>query len=239
MQDSPQRPFVPRVTPTRAQPAIRSSDFAVTRPFVPGADRAAVESLGREYQAGESSATVVPMLPIEAFLDDAARPTSATEILYAEEAYSARYDADDDELPPLEHFVDPLPAVGDFATDPGSSEEVADRLGAEETTPEESAKSDSGEWAQTDWQQFDWRSAAALRDSADSEATNAWAATDWDSGVPRGREARQTPAQALAIALDEIAQRIRDGQLAPPAGGVPSDPGSIAASLAGLLGIKR
>ena len=238
MQDSPRRPFVPRVTPTRAQPAIRSADFAITRPFVPGANRSMVESLGRQYGASESSGAVAAMPPIEAFLDEAAQTASAAATTELPETYSSGYAAaDDDELPPLEHFVDPLPPVEDFAAMDESSEGVG-QFGMESAAPEESAK-DSGEWGQTDWQQFDWRSAAGLGQTADTEATNAWAATDWDSGGPRARETRPTPAQALAIALDDIAQRIRDGQLAMPIGGIPSDPGSIAASLAALLGVKR
>jgi hypothetical protein len=178
------------------------------------------------------------MPPIEAFLDEAAQTASAAATTELPETYSSGYAAaDDDELPPLEHFVDPLPPVEDFAAMDESSEGVG-QFGMESAAPEESAK-DSGEWGQTDWQQFDWRSAAGLGQTADTEATNAWAATDWDSGGPRARETRPTPAQALAIALDDIAQRIRDGQLAMPIGGIPSDPGSIAASLAALLGVKR
>jgi hypothetical protein len=179
----------------------------------------------------------MPMPPIEAFIEETSQTAPARESTHVEEMYSAGYDTEDDELPPLEHFVDPLPLVGEFAADLEANEGVADRLEAEPAHSE--ATSDSGQWGQTDWQQFDWRSAAALGETADSEATNAWAATDWDAGVPRAREVRPTPAQALAIALDEIAQRIRDGQLAIPISGVPSDPGSLAASLAALLGVKR
>jgi len=195
-----------------------------------------VESFGRQYLASESSGAVAAIPPIEAFLDDATQTAPASAATELADAYS--YADDDDELPPLEHFVDPLPPVEDFATQAEGGEGV-DAFGIEATAPEESSTQDKGEWGQTDWQQFDWRAAAGLGQTADTEATNAWAATDWDTGGPRARETRPTPAQALAIALDDIAQRIRDGQLAMPIGGIPSDPGSIAASLAALLGVKR
>jgi hypothetical protein len=197
-----------------------------------------VESLGREYGASESSGAVAAMPPIEAFLDEVTRTPPAPATTEHAETYSTEHATDDDELPPLEHFVDPLPPVDDFAAQAESTED-AGAFGIEGAAAGEASRSDSGEWGQTDWQQFDWRAAAGLGQTADMEATNAWAATDWEAGGPRARETRPTPAQALAIALDDIAQRIRDGQLAMPIGGIPSDPGSIAASLAALLGVKR
>jgi hypothetical protein len=55
----------------------------------------------------------------------------------------------------------------------------------------------------------------------------------------RANASRPTAAQAIASALDEIARRIRDGELVvPPSAAVP-DPTSIAATLASLLGIRK
>ena len=68
-------------------------------------------------------------------------------------------------------------------------------------------------WGETDWQHYDWRAAAALGETSVDEATTEWAATDGDSTGHRPREPRQSAANAIATALDEIARRIREGDL--------------------------
>jgi hypothetical protein len=239
MQGSPQRPFVPRLTPTKGQPAIGFSDFAVSRPFVPGADRERAESLRREYQASGAADDRATLPSIEAFLDRSVPVASTRATPKTQEDYATDFASEEDELPPVEHFVDLLPSVGDYAADLGADKGGSESFGFADTTASESATSDGGEWGETDWQQFDWRSAARLGETGDTEATNAWAATDWNASAPQARERRPTAAQALATALDEIARRIRDGEVAMPMSGMPSDPGSIAASLAALLGINR
>ena len=227
-----QRPFVPRTTPTRAQPPVALADFAISRPFVPGADRNTISSFGpsREEEVVSESAAIQP---IDAFLDRAA-PT----------AYAREMDDDtlekavaEDELPPVEHFTDPLPPVDDFAATEADQSAGSDSPFESPVAADAPADDPAGEWGETDWQRYDWRAAAALGEPADTEASNAWAATDWDADGPREKSSRPTPAQAIASALDQIAQSIREGEL--PLGGTPSDPGSIAASLAALFGIKR
>ena len=216
MQQPPERPFVPRRTPTKPQPAIASGDFAVSRPFVPGADRERIESLRLEYASEQRAETPASLPAIERYLDLSA-PSIAAPVDVEEEPF-ADAGGEEEELPPVEHFIDPLPAVEDFAiTDAPATD-----------------------WGETDWQQYDWRAAAALGEAAsESEATTAWATTDWDTEMTRSREPRPTAAQAIASALDQIAQRIRDGELAVPAPGTVTDPASIAATLAALLGIRR
>ena len=92
---------------------------------------------------------------------------------------------------------------------------------------------------ETEWQHFDWRAAAALGETANVEASSAWATTDWGGTVPKVGDLRQTAAHAIATALDEIAKRIRDGDLAVPGQGPMADPATIAATLSALLGVKR
>lgn len=216
MQQPPERPFVPRQTPTKAQPAIGSADFTVSPPFVPGADRERMEALRLEYASDTRTAPAASLPPIEKFLD-LSTPNSAAAVAADEDALEEA-SVEEDELPPVEHFIDPLPAVEDFAA----------------------ADTPAADWGETDWQRYDWRAAAALGESAsESEATTAWASTDWDSETPPPREPRPTAAQAIATALDQIAQRIRNGELALPSPGTASDPGAIAATLAALLGIRR
>jgi hypothetical protein len=174
-----------------------------------------------EYASDTRIHPTASLPPIEEFLDLSAPGTVVLADEVDEEFVGTA--VEDDELPPVEHFIDPLPAVEDFASADLEEKDAA-----------------STDWGETDWQQYDWRAAAALGETGgDNEATSAWATTDWDFEKPRSKEPRPTAAQAIAAALDQIAQRIRDGELALPAPGSPADPTAIGATLAALLGIKR
>ena len=154
----------------------------------------------------------------------------------SEDAYGAEFDDEPDELPPVEHFIDELPAVERFAPEgeaPRQGNGAAESGGAGSG----SEPSEAG-WLETDWQHYDWRAAAALGDAPNDEASSAWATTDWGGTVPKAGDLRKTAAHAIATALDEIARRIREGDLAVPAGPM-TDPAAIAATLASLLGVKR
>ena len=235
MAQQPQRPFVPHRTPTKARPAIASaSEFRLAKPFVPGADRTAGQRFEAEVR-GPASAQIPESLPgIDEFLARepvAAAPRAAAPV----EEYPESEYAESDELPPVEHFLDPLPPVAEFAADEFASyagEEIADlRHSSAETEPTTAAS----DWLETDWQSFDWRAAAALGETGATEASNAWSTTDWGGGPPRPKAGGKTAAHAIAKALDEIAQRIRDGDLAVPGRGAMTDPATIAATLAALL----
>jgi hypothetical protein len=227
----PQRPYVPHHTPRKPQPAIRSSDFILARPFVGGT--AAAGNLQPELPAERHEASSLP--PIQSFLASSdALPFAKTT---AEESYENAALETDDELPPVEHFLDPLPSVGEFmasaAGGAASGEPDEDPFGGAPA-----AGANPTGWAEIDWQQYDWRSAAALGESSDPNASTAWATTDWDAGPARPKEARPSAAQAFAAALDQIAKRIRDGELALPGSGGASDPAALASTLAALFGIK-
>jgi hypothetical protein len=226
VQPRPQRPFVPHRTPKASRPVTTRSEFRLSRPFVPG-------SLREEIEAPRVSAPVevTPtargdrdlLPPIEVFLDEQAFPG----------------DEESPELPPVEHFLDPLPAVGSFTPDADGAliDESAVAVGLASTTPAGGPVSESG-WLVDDWQQYDWRAAARLGDGVESQASNEWATTDWEVGRPEGQN-KPSAAQALANALDQIAQRIREGELSVPPPGALTDPGAIAATLAALLGVRR
>jgi hypothetical protein len=181
------------------------------------------------------------MRPIEDFLETSAAPPR----VYAQERTEVSYESESpdvsDELPPVEHFLDPLPEVGHFAPDPGgalSDAWPAESGNAATAGPSGADPAESG-WSETDWQQYDWRAAAALGESAEREASNAWATTDWDGTVPKARDPRPTAAHAIATALDAIAQRIREGELAVPGSSANADPAKIVAQLAAVLGVKQ
>ena len=230
MPQKPQRPFVPHRTPTHGRPAITASEFRLYTPFVPGAVRETVEvtvpvgsTTGMEAQ---SDASV--LRPIEDFLDTSPVATPAYQRGIEDLPDVGDFEEEIYELPPVEHFIDSMPDVNEFASD---AEPAPNGV----QTPD---AAESG-WLETDWQHYDWRAAAALGESANDEATNAWASTDWDGIVSRAREGRQTAAHAIAKALNEIAERIKAGELAVPGSGATPDPTTIAATLAALLGVKR
>jgi len=232
VEQSPDRPFVPRPTPTKSQPALGGADFTLSRPFVPGAekDRIASMRIESEIDVGVAAPTALP--PIQKFLDVSA--PIANDLAPDDEAFAEEYETEEIELPPVEHFIDPLPAVEDY----GAEENAADNQETESSTGNPAlADSATTDWVETDWQHYDWRGAAALGDTGENEASNAWASTDWD--VPRSPEGKATTPDAIATALDQIAQKLREGDLALPGQGTVSDPATVVATLAALLGIKR
>jgi len=229
--EMPERPFVPRRTPTRAQPAFGSADFSLSKPFVPGSEQERVDTMRVRMEAEASTVSDQAIQPIENFLDFVAAPAATGPGEEVETFLGSR--AEDDELPPVEHFIDPLPAVADFAAENGGDEDIA----AYSTNA--AADAAQTEWLETDWQQYDWRAIASLADSGEKEASSAWAETDWDARLPRTSETKPTAAQAIATALDQIAQKIRDGELALPGPGTVTDPRTIATTLASLLGIRQ
>jgi hypothetical protein len=203
---------------------------------VAGAERlevaAASATVVSDVVAIESTGT---LRPIQDFLRTEPPPPPVA-IETGDEGYPD-FDETADELPPVEHFLDPLPPVSEF------SQEDWHPLAEHEHPAAPGAGVSQGDaaegWVQTDWQQYDWRSAAALGETGEADASNAWATTDWEAGGPRAKDARPTAAQAIASALDQIAQRIRDGELVVPGQGSALDPTNIAATLAALLGVKR
>jgi hypothetical protein len=244
MTQRPQRPFVPHRTPKTAVPVITAPEFRLYKPFLPGAERGALEPMAFMDSGGavESQSEIsVPLRSIGDFLDTSPPASSAYAQTTSESFYEGELE-EADELPPVEHFLDPLPAVDHFAPDvKGSLSDAWPAANADLATVGRADSPDSSEsgWVETDWQHYDWRAAAALGESSVDEASTAWAATDWDGTANRAREPRESAAHAIATALDEIARRIREGDLVPSGPGPITDPATIAATLAALLGVRR
>jgi hypothetical protein len=228
VQQKPQRPFVPHRTPKASRAVTAHSEFRVSRPFVPGSTREEPVAVAQQpvVEIVAPQRTEREQLPpIEVFLDDEAVPG----------------DEESQEIPPVEHFLDPIPAIGSFAPDAeGALIEDSTVVGDQAAVIASSRPATEAGWGVDDWQRYDWR-AATLGDAVESQASNEWATTDWEagSGTPTTRN-KLTPAQAIANALDHIAQQIREGDLSVPSpGATPTDPGAIAATLAALLGVRR
>ena len=239
MASSPHRPFVPHRTPKKARSATGSSEFRLARPYVPGAERQEIEPVQRRcdgrvaiairrVRSNRSRTTLHAPARTPAPL---ARESNDTE-------FSSDFDEASAELPPVEHFLDPLPRVEEFEREGSNPFDGPNALGDSDIeTRVIEPNSLAAEWADTDWQQYDWRSLASLGEGAEAAASTDWASTDWDANRPRAKDERPTAAQSIASALDQIAQRIRDGELAPMPG-MPTDPATIAATLAAILGIR-
>ena len=237
MPQKPQRPYVPHHTPTTPRPAITTSEFRLSPPFVPGSVRdVPVPQSDAAIITGSEPVVEASLRSIDDFLDTSPTPVAAYVPDTSEDPYGAEFEDEPGELPPVEHFIDELPAVERFAPEgegPRQGNGAAELGGAGSgSEPPEAG------WLETDWQHYDWRAAAALGDAPNDEASSAWATTDWGGTVPKAGDLRKTAAHAIATALDEIARRIREGDLSVPAGPM-TDPAAIAATLASLLGVKR
>jgi hypothetical protein len=218
--ESPSRPFVPHRSPQSSRQVVTLSEFRLSRPFVP-----------RESLPGIGDFLATP--------ERRAEPVAVSVPAQALDEYTSDLDDDLDELPPVEHFMDPLPGVEAFAPDViGALGDTT--MGGTDYAPSSTtiATAEEAGWVEDTWQQYDWRAAAALGDEPESEASNEWAATDWDTGAPVARNEKPSAADAIASALDQIARRIREGELAVPSPGSLTDPTKIAATLAALLGVR-
>ena len=159
----PFRPFVPRLTPTKAQPAIASSDFAISPPFVAGADRGRGDAFRVETTVDATSPSASAIHPNEKFLEWAAPVAARNTTTREEDGFAGDLTTEEDELPPVEHFIDPLPSIEDFGAVVGSE---SDQVAAEREFTSDglaNAGEPEREWVETDWQQYDWRAAAAHR----------------------------------------------------------------------------
>jgi hypothetical protein len=196
-------------------------------------ESAAVDAIP-EAPFGEAAMASIETFLVTPRASDAPRSGIADEEDFTEEP---------EELPPLEHFLDPLPPISEFspAAIADAVEAASEREFPDEPADNRSRGSVNSDWIETDWQRYDWKSAGALGDTerAQAEASDAWAETDWEVPPPRNAERPRAPADAIAMALDQIARRIRTGDLSLPGDGSVADPATIAATLAALLGVRR
>jgi len=144
--------------------------------------------------------------------------------------------AQEAELPSIDEFLDDTPAIEEFAPTISASNQPGREWPS--WGGEAAASPAMSGWAEDELQGFNWAGAAQLGALPPDPAADAWASTDWSE--PRdSQRSRQSAAEALAQALDQIARRIRAGELRLPGSETVRDDAAIAATLAALLGIKR
>jgi hypothetical protein len=206
----------------------------VSKPFVPDADMARSALMEPPVEpVSEPAESKVPS--IDAFL---VRPAPVS--TQSADALEPEVDEELEELPPLEHFLDPLPPISQFSSEPAESYAESSTDFPDTSVEREASATAESEWVATDWQRYDWQSAGALGETehAQADASNAWATTDWEVSAPKHIDRTKNPADAIATALDQIAERLRNGDLGLPGAAV-ADPATIAATLAALLGVRR
>lgn len=160
----------------------------------------------------------------------------------------------EDDYPPIEQFLDELPSIDDYLAEDAPSIDdyliddpsVTGMPDAAETTTASVTDETEG-WGTSGWQSYDWNAVAALgHEPLDSEAAaKSWNPAEWPE--TRSGETRAlsdslsvsagggTSAEDVANALDDIAYRIRSGQLAiDQFRGTPPE-AAMAAALAALL----
>lgn len=150
-------------------------------------------------------------------------------------------------LPPIERFFDDLPSIDDFLLSAesypvkGAESPLMHGSEAHGDAPFRPLETDAEGWAAADWQSYDWSEISSLGAPAPEavEAHAAWTSTNWDSAAPGLPEiadrGEQAASEELAEALDEIARKIRSGELSLERfRGTPPE-AAIAAAFAALL----
>ena len=114
-------------------------------------------------------------------------------------------------IPSINEFVDDLPLIDEFLMD-AEVARAALSVPSRPIAPPSALETDEEGWAAADWQSYDWSGIASLGAPAPEavEAHAAWSSTDWD--LASGRQGGLPPFQ-IAAALDEMARRIRSGEL--------------------------
>ena len=150
-------------------------------------------------------------------------------------------------LPPIEDFIDDLPSIQEFlmvTLTPVTPQRALDSEPVYAPEPQVSAatlETDAEGWANADWQSYDWSGLAALAAPPPdvAEAHHAWSSTNWDAAgrrhTPTSGGAGRQLGDEVADALEEIARRIRSGELSlEQFRGVPPE-AAVAAAFAALV----
>ena|SRR5687768_11107501 len=160
----------------------------------------------------------------------------------------------EDDYPAIERFLDELPSIEDYLADAGDPDQpAASPMATDNPVGQGSTRDlDDEGWAVSEWQSYDWSRLSLLgrrsREGAEAEAS--WTSTDWAQGnaagqgrpgfadEPRAESLGALNAAEVAAVLDDIARRIRSGEL--PVDhfrGTPPE-AAMAAALAALLRMR-
>jgi hypothetical protein len=150
----------------------------------------------------------------------------------------------EDDLPPIEQFLDEFPSIDDYLADEQEVPSPPEFL-FDDQPPEPEG------WAGGDWHSYDWQGVAALatppaaRPALQAELG---AGTGWPGGEPMTTQsigdtlsvssAGASSAEEVARALDDIARRIRSGELTIDQFRSSPPEAAMAAALAAMLRLR-
>lgn len=98
----------------------------------------------------------------------------------------------------------------------------------------------TGAWILEEWEQYDWTKAATLTADPDvAAAQQAWGDLDWERDAAERSHVRERSPERVATILEEIAQRIRAGDVVVNGAPGMTDEAALTAVLAALLGVRR
>jgi hypothetical protein len=128
----------------------------------------------------------------------------------------------EDDVPPIEQFLDEFPSIDDYL----AADEIEEQLPVAVGTPEPAAGVDDADgWVGGQWQSYDWQGIVALatppaaRPAIQAELPDsAWPNPESFTTQPLGdtlsvTSAGASSAEEVARALDDIARRIRSGEM--------------------------
>ena len=129
----------------------------------------------------------------------------------------------EDDLPPIEQFLDEFPSIDDYLAD--EAEDFSPVAVAVESPEDAAAGGDEG-WGITEWQSYDWQGLSSLttppaaRPAIQLEESVAPGWSDPEAVVTQNigdtlsvTSAGASSAEEVAKALDDIARRIRSGEV--------------------------
>jgi hypothetical protein len=143
-----------------------------------------------------------------------------------------------DDYPPIEQFLDELPSIDDYILGELAPVDVVDDmpLPAAVGNPEERTHDSEG-WAISGWQSYDWSRLAALGRPLGDTTESDWGVHESGTGYS-GARAGTSDAEEVAQALDDIAHRIRSGELPIDQFRTSPPEAAVAAALAAILRIR-
>ena len=160
----------------------------------------------------------------------------------------------EDDFPPIEQFLDEYPSIDDYLAEE-EAEAVSPEVAVATVDPEPPLSSaEPDEWAAAEWQSYDWNGLASLapREEEQSRPEAEWGdENEWPEPAPEtfttqsigeGLSVTATEgsgAEEVARAFDDMARRIRSGELTIDQLRTSSPEAAMAAALAAMLRLRE
>lgn len=160
----------------------------------------------------------------------------------------------EDDFPPIEQFLDEYPSIDDYLAEEEPESTVPAMPVATDNPDPGPSSADTDGWAVSEWQAYDWNGIASLapRDEEQSAVRPGWGdENEWPEpdaeafttqSIGEGLSVTATEgsgAEEVARALDDMARRIRSGELTIDQFRTSSPEAAMAAALAAMLRLRE